>query len=69
LEFQSVLGHKAPTMETFYYEQARQERMSESAVAKWDVSIQKNAARKVAGKRRGSWSSLDPQHDMQLQGR
>jgi hypothetical protein len=43
--------------------------MNESAVAEWDVSIQKNAARKVVGSGRGSWSSLDLQHDMQLQGR
>ena len=32
-------------------EQARQERTNESAVAKWDASIEKNAAKKIAKKR------------------
>jgi integrase len=50
-EIMAVLGHKTPKMAMFYCEQARQKVMNENAVAKWDSSIEKNAAKKFAKKR------------------
>jgi hypothetical protein len=50
-EIMAVLGHKTPKMAMFYCEQARQKVMNENAVAKWDASIEKNAAQKLAKKR------------------
>jgi integrase len=52
-EIQSVLGHKTPAMAMFYVAQVNQERVNENAVAKWDASLEKNAAKKVAKKRGG----------------
>ena len=40
------LGHKTPKMAMFYCEQARQQRMNENAIAKWDAAIEKNAGGK-----------------------
>lgn len=51
MEIMAVLGHKTPKMAMYYCEQARQERLNESAVGKWDASIEKNAAKVVAKKR------------------
>jgi integrase len=50
-EIMAVLGHKTPRMALFYCEQARQKVMNENAVGKWDVSIEKIAAKKLAKKR------------------
>jgi integrase len=50
-EIQAVLGHKTPTMAMFYVSQVKQEPMNEHAVAKWDVAIEKNEAKKIARKR------------------
>ena len=46
MEIMSVLGHKSPKMAMFYCDQARQSRMNENAVAKWDAAIEKKAAKK-----------------------
>ena len=46
MEIMSVLGHKSPKMAMFYCDQARQERMNENAVAKWDAAIERKAAKK-----------------------
>lgn len=51
MEIMAVLGHKTPKMAMFYCEQARQARMNENAVVKWDASIEKNAAKAIAKKR------------------
>jgi len=51
MEIMAVLGHKTPKMAMFYCEQARQARLNESAVGKWDAAIEKNTAKKVATKR------------------
>ena len=40
MEIMSVLGHKSPKMAMFYCDQARQSRMNENAVAKWDAAIE-----------------------------
>jgi integrase len=50
-EIMAVLGHKTHTMALFYWQQARQELMNESAGEKWDAAIEKNAAKKIAKKR------------------
>jgi integrase len=50
-EIMAVLGHKTPKMALFYVQQVQQEDMNENAVAKWDVAIEKRAARKLARKR------------------
>jgi integrase len=50
-EIMAVLGHKTPKMALFYVEQAQQSEMNENAVGKWDVSIEKQTAKKVAAKR------------------
>jgi len=42
-----VLGHKTPKMAMYYCEQARQARMNENAVAKWDAAIEKGAGKKT----------------------
>jgi integrase len=52
-EIMAVLGHKTPTMAMFYVAQVDQGPMNENAVGKWDASIEKNAAKKLA-KRRGT---------------
>ena len=41
MEIMSVLGHKSPKMAMFYCDQARQERMNENAVAKWECGHRK----------------------------
>jgi integrase len=46
MEIMSVLGHKSPKMAMFYCDQARQSRMNENAVAKWDAAIESKAAKK-----------------------
>jgi integrase len=46
MEIMSVLGHKTPKMAMFYCEQARQARINENAVAKWDAALEKKAAKK-----------------------
>ncbi len=46
LEIMAVLGHKTPKMALFYCEQARQARMNENAVVKWDAALAKKATRK-----------------------
>lgn len=51
MEIMSVLGHKTPKMAMFYCEQARQARINENAVAKWDAAIEANEARKAVAKR------------------
>ena len=48
LEIMAVLGHKTPKMAMFYCEQARQAKINESAVVKWEAAIEKNAAKKRA---------------------
>jgi integrase len=50
-EIMAVLGHKTPKMALFYVEQALQEDMNENAIGKWDIGIEKKAAKKVAAKR------------------
>jgi integrase len=50
MEIMAVLGHKTPKMAMFYCEQARQNRMNENAVAKWDAAIEKKVAKKAAKK-------------------
>ena len=47
LEIKSVLGHKTSRMAEFYCEQARQSRINENAVAKWDAALERKAARKA----------------------
>lgn len=51
MEIMAVLGHKTPKMAMYYAEQARQARMNETAVAKWDAAIEAKAARKASKKR------------------
>jgi integrase len=46
MEIMAVLGHKTPKMAMFYCEQARQAKMNENAVAKWDAALAKKAAKK-----------------------
>jgi integrase len=46
MEIMAVLGHKTPKMAMFYCEQARQVRMNENAIVKWDAAIEKNASKK-----------------------
>jgi integrase len=50
-EIMAVLGHKTPKMALYYVEQALQSEMNENAVGKWDIGIEKKAAKKVAAKR------------------
>ena len=47
MEIMAVLGHKTPKMAMYYCEQARQVRMNENAVAKWDAAIEKSAGKKT----------------------
>jgi integrase len=47
MEIMAVLGHKTPKMAMYYCEQARQARMNENAVAKWDAAIEKGAGKKT----------------------
>jgi integrase len=47
LEIMAVLGHKTPKMAMFYCEQARQARMNENAVAKWDAALEKKGTKKA----------------------
>jgi integrase len=51
MEIMAVLGHKTPKMALYYIEQVTQQDMNENAVGKWDASIEKRAAKKVAIKR------------------
>ena len=46
LEIMAVLGHKTPKMALFYCEQARQARMNENAIVKWDAALEKKATTK-----------------------
>ena len=46
MEIMAVLGHKTPKMAMYYCEQARQVRMNENAVAKWDAAIEKSAGKR-----------------------
>jgi integrase len=46
MEIMAVLGHKTPKMAMYYCEQARQARMNENAVAKWDAALEKRAVKK-----------------------
>ena len=46
MEIMAVLGHKSPKMAMFYAEQARQARMNENAVAKWDAALEKKSRKR-----------------------
>jgi integrase len=46
MEIMAVLGHKTPKMAMFYCEQARQARMNENAVAKWDAALERKAKKR-----------------------
>jgi integrase len=50
-EIMSVLGHKTPKMAMFYCEQAQQRPMNEAGVDKWDIAIEKRAAKSAVKKR------------------
>ena len=45
MEIMAVLGHKTPKMAMFYCEQARQCRMNQNAVAKWNAALEKKASK------------------------
>jgi integrase len=48
MEIMAVLGHKTPKMAMYYCEQARQARMNENAIAKWEPPSRKVRAKRPA---------------------